>query len=283
MWNLPSKKWCFVCVVLAFSFSTSFGQDLTLNLYGGVANYQGDLQEKRYTFDQSKPTFGLGIHYGLTDNWDIRGSIIYAQLTADDKFGKNKNRNLNFSTNLLEFHAGMQYNFRSLSEIITPYAFAGIAVYHFNPYTYDMAGDKYYLQPLSTEGQGFIKGNQIYGLTQFSIPLGAGVNFSLSDKISVGLEVGLRKLFTDYLDDVSNTYVDQNELLTYRGPKAVELSFRGNEVNPSATYPPAGTARGNKNSDWYYFTMATFSFKIGSGGGGGGNKKDQIGCPANVL
>lgn len=277
-------KFIFVFLLGAFPVLSTYSQNLSLDIYGGTSNYQGDLQDKKFTFNQSKLAGGIGMHYGINENWDFRGSIIFGQLTADDKYGKNKARNLNFSTNLLEFQAGIQYNFRSLSEIITPYAFAGVAVFHFNPYTYDSTGAKYFLQPLSTEGQGFQNGNKIYGLTQFAIPFGAGVNFSISDKISVGIEVGFRKLFTDYLDDVSTTYVDRNDLLTNRGPKAVELAFRGGEIDPNAQYPAAGIQRGSKNSDWYYFTMATFSFKIGSaGGGGGGNRKDKLGCPANVL
>jgi hypothetical protein len=275
-------KFIFAFLLGSFPFLSICAQDLSLDIYAGASNYQGDLQDKRFTFDQSKLAGGIGVHYGINENWDLRGSIIFGQLTADDKYGKNKARNLNFSSNLVEFQAGIQYNFRSLSETITPYAFAGVAVFHFNPYTHDSTGAKYFLQPLSTEGQGFQKGNKIYGLTQFAIPFGAGANISISDRIGVGIEIGLRKLFTDYLDDVSKTYVDKNVLLTNRGPKAVELAFRGGEINPNAQYPVAGQQRGGSSNDWYYFTMATFSFKIGSGGGGG-NKKEKLGCPANVL
>lgn len=80
----------------------------------------------------------------------------------------------------------------------------------------------------------------------------------------MGVEFGVRKLFTDYLDDVSTTYVDQNLLLLNRGAKAVELAFRGGELKNGATYPADGTQRGgNKAKDWYYFTGITASFRIG--------------------
>ena len=116
------------------------------------------------------------------------------------------------------------------SHSLTPYVFGGIALYHFNPYTRDTSGTKYYLKPLSTEGEGFIDGRNNYNLTQFAIPFGAGVKLSLSDNVNVGFELGYRKLFTDYIDDVSTTYVDQSSLLVNRGSKAVELAYRGGEL-----------------------------------------------------
>ncbi len=49
--------------------------------------------------------------------------------------------------------------------------------------------------------------------------------------------------------------MDQNILLTARGPEAVEMAYRGNELEGGAPYPPAGTVRGNpKAKDWYYFS-----------------------------
>src|SRR5690606_13448162 len=65
-----------------------------------------------------------------------------------------------------------------------------------------------------------------YTLTQFAIPFGAGVKFRVSPNTVLAYEVGLRKIFTDYLDDVSTTYVDQATLLQERGPKAVEMAYR---------------------------------------------------------
>lgn len=271
-------------ITLFYCFAQSVAaQGLTIDLYGGISNYQGDLQEKSLTLKNSKIAGGLGVHLPITDNWQFRGSVLYGQLYSTDKGGKNYKRNLDFYTDLFEIMGGIQYNFTSLSEKFTPYLFAGLGIFHFNPYTFDTSGNKFYLQPLSTEGQGFTKGIQSYGLTQFSIPFGAGVDFHLSDRWSLGLEIGFRKLFTDYLDDVSGTYIDANDLLTARGPKAVELSYRGGEINPLATYPPAGTRRGGDSKDWYYFILGKLSYEIGSGGGGNRKDSKNMGCPANVL
>ena len=259
-------------------------QGFNLDLFLGTSNYQGDLQDKRFTFNQSHLAGGIGLSYDLTEKFSLRGGIMFGKVSGDDKQGRNKARNLNFSSGLTEGHLGVQYYITPLGQrSLTPYVFAGLALYHFNPYTHDTSGTKYYLKPLSTEGQGFIDGKDYYSLTKIAIPFGAGVKLSLSDKINVGLELGFRKLFTDYLDDVSDVYVDRNLLLTNRGAKAVELAYRGDEIKEGTfNYPDGGSQRGSpKVKDWYYFTGLTLSYKLGGGNRTG--DKSQWACPKNVL
>jgi len=259
-------------------------QNFHLNFFAGTSNYQGDLQDKRFTFSQSHFAGGFGLSYDLSDKFSVRSGITFGTISADDKYGRNKFRNLNFTSGITEVNLGLEYYITRLADhALTPYVFGGVAVYHFNPYTTDTSGKKYFLRPLSTEGEGFVQGKNYYNLTQFAIPFGAGVKLSLSEDINVSLELGLRKLFTDYLDDVSTTYVDKTLLLTNRGSKAVELAYRGNELKTGSPYPAGGTKRGGaKNKDLYYFTGLTASFRFGGGGNGGGGKHSKYGCPANV-
>ena len=167
----------------------------------------------------------------------------------------------------------------------TPYVFGGLAVFRFNPYTHDAAHQKVFLKPLSTEGQGLDGYNlEPYSLTQVAIPFGGGIKYALTDNIRVGAEVGIRKTFTDYLDDVSTNYADPVDLLEQRGQQAVDFSYRGDEVpggNPA--YPLKGDQRGGANQkDWYYFSGLTLSFRLGSGNGAtfaGRNGRRGIDCP----
>ncbi len=252
-----------------------------------ATNYGGDLQDKNYTFNQAHLAGGFGVSYDLTDHFSLRTGILFGKVSADDKYGRNKARNLNFSSGLTEVSLGAEYYITPIdAHALTPYIFGAVAIYHFNPYTHDSTGTKYFLPPLSTEGEGFIPGKNPYKLTQFAIPLGAGVKLSLSDNINVGLEVGVRKLFTDYLDDVSTDYVDPTLLGTNRGAKAVELAYRGGELKGGAAYPAAGTPRGNpKHKDYYYFSGLTISFRLGHGNPyetGGRRERREYGCPVNV-
>lgn len=255
-------------------------QKFSINLFAGTSNYQGDLQDKRFTFNQAHFAGGIGVSYDLNEHFTIRSGITFAKISGDDAEGRNSIRNLNFSSGLTEGHLGLQYYITPLgSRSLTPYVFAGLAVYHFNPYTYDTAGAKFFLPPLSTEGQGFIDGVDNYNLTQIAIPFGAGVKLSLSENINVGIEFGIRKTFTDYLDDLSTDYVDETLLIANRGAKAAELAFRGDELKNGSTYPAGGSVRGGAgNKDWYYFTGLTLSFRLGNG-----SRHTQYGCPVNVY
>lgn len=277
-------KIIFLSVIFSLFFCTVNAQDFHLDFFAGTSNYQGDLQDNGFPFNQAHLAGGIGLSYDLTDHFSLRTGITLGKLSADDKLGRNKNRNLNFASSLVEANIEVQYFITPLLQhSLAPYLFTGIAVYHFDPYTHDTTGTKYYLKPLSTEGEGFLAGVKNYNLTQMAIPIGVGVKLNLSENINAGLEVGLRKLFTDYLDDVSTTYVDESLLLANRGAKAVELAYRGNELkNGVQTYPVAGAKRGSpKAKDMYYFTGLTLSFRLGSGNHLG--RHSEWACPKNVL
>jgi hypothetical protein len=181
-----------------------------------------------------------------------------------------------------------EYNLLDLNtNRISPYVFAGIALFHFNPYAYDTLGHKQYLRQLSTEGEGLAQypNSKPYNFTQFAIPFGGGIKFRVTDNIVLSYEVGLRKTFTDHLDDVSSTYVDRTILLNARGPIAVEMAYRGGQLkggNPN--YPASGTIRGNPaHKDWYYFSGIRVSFAINTGQGLHRSKYGIIDCPKRVY
>ena len=260
-----------------------FSQNLHFNISAGTANYFGDLQSKRFTFQQAKLAIGVGLSYDVSEKVFLRTGFTYGSVAANDKFNPpTAVRNLNFTSSVSELNLmGGYYLLDPYQNSINPYIFAGIAAYHFNPYTKDTSGTKIFLQPLSTEGQGFYQNRKAYALNQFAIPFGAGATLALSDNIHIGIEVGWRKLFTDYLDDVSTTYIDPNLLLANRGPKTLELAYRGNELKNGNPYPLGEIRGGAKYKDWYYFTMFTTSFKLG--GDGKNSIKSKVGCPAKVY
>jgi opacity protein-like surface antigen len=282
-----AMKKLFFCLSLLFAVYFAKAQRLLVTGFAGMSNYQGDLQDKRFTFDQAHLAGGLGVAYELTDQLFITAGFKVGKISGDDKkANKNATRNLSFSSPLTELQLGLEYDLISLKEQdLTPYLFAGVAGFHFNPSTLDSLGRRAYLQPLGTEGQGFYNGRKKYNLSGVSLPFGAGLRMALNQQVRVGFEIGLRKTFTDYLDDVSTTYADKAQLLLNNGPRAVELAFRSGELKPAFTYPAAGAVRGNPASkDWYYFAGFTISFRINGGDGSslhGG--KSKTGCPVNVY
>lgn len=268
----------YINTVIAFLFcllTTANAQQWRIDAFGGMANYNGDLQQRRFTTQQAKTAGALGVSYDVTDKWMLRGGIVLASVKASDAYQTDslrRRRNLSFATHVWEANAGVEFHPLGLrSSILSPYVFAGIGVFHFNPYTFNASGQKTYLRALSTEGQGLsIYPNlQSYALFQFAIPLAAGVRLQLNDRWDAGVEIAFRKLFTDYLDDVSNRYPDFFTLLQERGPEAVSLSFRTPELpaHSNTPFPPAGTMRGSpRYKDNYYFAGITLAYKLGQSG-----------------
>jgi hypothetical protein len=262
-----------------------------VNLFGGFANYIGDLQSSPYTTQQAHLAFGAGIQYDLSNHFSLLSNLTYGKVGASDAYATQPDlraRNLSFQTNIGEWNLLAEYNLFDLrSHRITPYAFAGIAVYHFNPYAYDTTGKKVYLRPLSTEGEGLPQypNSKPYALTQLAIPFGGGIKFRISDRVVLAYEIGLRKLFTDHLDDVSGRYVSEAILLAAKGPEAVEMAYRGNEIKGGAGYPPAGTVRGDPNrKDWYYMSGLRVTIALNTAGAEAHRRHNGIlDCPKKVY
>lgn len=279
----------YLSALILLAFTTAEAQNFHLTLFGGVSNYQGDLQPKRFTFEQSNAAFGIGGLYELSDKLYLRGNVTFGKIQGADSKSNDASyvpRNLSFSSPVTDIHLGLEYDFLNLYErAITPFVFAGISVFTFNPSALDTTGKKIFLQPLGTEGQGFYNGRTKYNLTQMAIPFGGGLKFALSENIRVRFEIGLRKTATDYLDDVSTTYADETLLLQNNGQRAVDLAFRGDELKASATaYPAAGAQRGSPAvKDWYYFTGLGVSFRIPPTFSGNGAGRSHVGCPTNVY
>lgn len=260
-------------------------QSFFVNVDAGIANYDGELQQKRYTFNEAHPGGGLGIGYEATPHIILSTGFLYTAISGADKFSTNPgtvDRNLSFNTNIFEWNFRGEYQLFDLSDrSLSPYVFGGLAVFHFNPWATDPSGNKTYLHPLSTEGEGLAPDRPEYHLTQVAIPFGFGLRLALSQNVRVGLEMGVRKTFTGYLDDVHGTYVDEATLLGARGQEAVTMAFRENQLpaHSGATYPLQGAKRGTGGDDWYYFTGIRISFRIG----GADYTHNHMGCPTRIL
>lgn len=260
------KKSIFFSLILLAS--VSIAQPLRLHIMGGLSNYSGDIRQQRLTLHKASSVIAAGGTFNITDQFALRSDYLFTRLGADDKYNKAglRVRNLNFKTMIKELTLMGEYDIANLNERrMTPYVFAGIGVFHFSPYTLDSAANKVWLAGLSTEGQGLPEypDRKVYNKTQLNIPLGAGIKYALSDNVHLGFEVGIRKLFTDYLDDLSTTYIDRNILFNRKGAQAVGFAFRGDELEPPLEYPRPGSLRGNsKRKDYYYYGQVRMSFRM---------------------
>lgn len=280
--------------ILSLISTSAIGQRLHVGVFGGLAAYNGDLAEKIFPKKVTNGAVGITGNYEITDQIMVRAGFTYSIVGGADRFSADTElvkRNLSFETSVLEFSAvGEYYVFNLYDRRYSPYIFGGFAIYRFNPYAYDGNKNKVYLKPLSTEGQG-ISGyadRKPYSLTQLALPFGGGVKFAVTENLRIGAEMGLRKLFTDYFDDISKDYISEADLLAARGQLAVDMSYRGDEVpGGSPFYPQKGAQRGSpKHNDYYYFAGIHLTYRFGGSSGGGmfgGGKKSRTGCPTNVY
>ncbi|MBL7744377.1 MAG: outer membrane beta-barrel protein [Chitinophagaceae bacterium] len=278
---------------ITWSQDEEFSKMPYLSFFTGLVNYQGDLNPNSFTFGRSKFTAGASVRIPLSRWFTARAGFNIGSLEAADRYNRDylKPRNLSFFTSVKEVFAALELNLLNIDKSrFTPYFYGGIAVFHFNPWAYDNGGEKIYLQPLSTEGQGILDfpTQKTYKLTQFALPFGAGLKYAVSNNVHVGIEFSQRKTFTDYLDDVSSFYVDRDKLLAAKGSKAVEMAFRGlSSPAASAPYPAHGEQRGTPSEmDWYYFTGINLEVKMSALASlfrGGRDKSYQQRCPRRIL
>jgi hypothetical protein len=297
MINKPIKlsmRKLIICLLAILPFAASaqrYGGSSSLKYFeigamGGTANYWGDLSKSPFGSGTLSYAVGAFGRYNIGSYVSIKAAITHGRLQASDAKSGNAERNLSFRSPITEFALTGEWNILGyapdgLVKRISPYLFAGVAVYNYNPQA-EVNGTYYALQPLGTEGQ-FINSPDYalpYRLTQTSLPFGLGLKFAVSSTVNLGLELGARYTFNDYLDDVSGNYVAADDIIllqssTSQGGLAFDLSHRTPEINPDASYSEvAGTPRGNgAGKDMYFFGGVSVSYNFLYGGGG------RSGCP----
>ena len=267
-----AKSLLLIILSLSIFGIKSFSQDGNKGTYIGFIlgkmNYQGDLNPNSFTLSHSKATTGITIRQSLNRWISFKGDFAIGHIDAADHYNRDylKTRNLSFKTTIKEVSIGLETSLLDLSTAhFTPYVFGEVSLYHFNPWAYDINGNKVFLHPLSTEGQGLSQfpEQKPYKLTQIALGFGFGARYAINDNINIGVEMLQRKTFTDYLDDVSSIYVDKNVLLQAKGSKAVEMAYRGDEIPGGLPYPTHGEKRGTPSEmDWYYFFGVNFEIKF---------------------
>lgn len=266
-------KRLFLAAGLVASIGMFAQSNVEVGLMLGGTNYVGEMTNSR--FQEFNFAGGIMLRYNPNYDFSIRGSFFYGKINGDDQNHSDpalKSRNLNFFSPLIEFSGQVEWNILGFDAVgkkrhkgFTPYLFAGVGIFKFNPQT-RFNDTVFELQPLGTEGQGTtpLQGRKKYALTQVSIPIGIGIKFRLARQLVVGIEYGPRFTFTDYLDDVSLTYVNPAILEAQYGRYSKELSNRsGEDKGPYDIISQKGQQRGDRKSrDWYNWLGVTLTYTI---------------------
>ncbi|MBA3828829.1 MAG: hypothetical protein H0X33_07820 [Taibaiella sp.] len=259
-------------LILATAFSAKAQLFYTGTEYGislGGSQYFGDLNDN-YGFKFVRPAGGVFIRYHITPYISLKGTVNYTRIGYDDKLSSDpfaQRRNLNFQSDIVEGIAQAEFNFFRFAtgeggSRFTPYLTGGIGVSYYNPYT-TLNGSKYYLRALGTEGQN-LSGKR-YGSFTACFPIGFGVKYWALPGYNIGFEIADRLTTTDYLDDVSTTYIGADKFptsVTNPNP-AYYLQDRSVEKTPGEPLGRTGKQRGNASTfDQYLMFMVNFSFQL---------------------
>ncbi len=233
----------------------------------GGSQYFGDLNEN-YGFHTLHLDGGMYARKRMNMYIALKACANYTNVGYSDKYNTDlydKTRNLSFQSQIFEFAVQAEFNFFGFvtgdpTHRFTPYLTGGIGGFYYDPYTY-YNGTKYYLQPLGTEGQNAGYSGRKYSNGSFCFPLGVGVKFWVVGGVNLTLEIADRLTTTDYLDDVSTTYVGAGSFK----PKSIAgaLQDRSVEINPNSPLGIAGKQRGNTSSmDQYMIGELSISFNF---------------------
>lgn len=272
-------------IICGFTSLTTYGQNnfkrkkpFDFSISGGTSHFFGDLGGRQknamvlFGYDDldlssSKPSLTCGLRFNVKDWLAFDAGLSYLYLAQRDENSFDPDiqiRNLSFKTNVLELATTVQlrvFRFDIKNKHKTSsweyYVFGGVGTFYYNPKT-EYEGKNIALRPLSTEGQGLRPNTKEYSPMAVSIPFGAGLRLGVKQRSSFFLQIGYRLTTTDYLDDVSTTYYNENELLLNRGKTAVEVSYRGDKE----VYPE-GSNRGNPEyKDSFLTIQFGYSFPV---------------------
>jgi hypothetical protein len=176
---------------LSFLSLAQLAQRSEVGIGIGTFNYTGDLVHT-YNFGFSKPAATIFYRSNISQVISLRSSLTGGKIGANDTrkpldaFATK--RASSFDLFLMEASVAFEYHFLDWRDAkrklrFTPYLFGGFSLF-------GISGVKTKSAP--------------YSNIQTAIPFGGGVKYVLNPKFYVALELGIRKTFFDYLDNVSD-------------------------------------------------------------------------------
>ncbi len=271
-------RWIWTAIMLSFfSFAHLSAQTYQIGVFLGGSNYVGDLVPGIVELEETHGAIGAFGQFGLHPYLSFRVSATYGSISGSDANNDRsdlQSRNLSFQSSIVEGSFQLIGHILGGKSKFDPYVLAGVSAFRFNPKAL-YEGEWIDLQPLGTEGQELIFGGERkYNRLQLAIPMGGGIQFHTDGGLVWGLEMGYRKTFTDYLDDVSTVYPNRSVLLENRGELAVALSDRSGEFLGDDSFKEEGSGRGGADyKDGYFFVGITASLSLGGGRIGGGRSQ----------
>lgn len=264
-----------LCLPLALFAQNSIVQEGEFGFGIGAGHYFGDLNTRAKL---NRPKFAAGIFFrkNFGNYIALRLAGNFAQLGYSDVYNTQnefmRRRNLSFNTKVWELGLQGDFNFYRFMPgdpdfSFTPYITMGVSAFSYDPYAF-LKGEKYFLRPLGTEGQGssLHPDRKQYSSMAMAIPFGVGFKYALNDRINFGFEIVHRFTNTDYLDDVSKTYADPGAFPPNPdGTPSIAYQLQDRSYETGTPIGGKGQQRGNsQNKDQFATAIFYLSFNLQS-------------------
>ncbi len=206
-------------VSMAFPFELQAQQSVEAGILGGTAYYNGDINPGK-PFVKPQAVYGLLARYNFDDRWSAKVSFAHGTVIGNGTVPNQSNTSnidTSFSANINELALTGEFNFweyetGSKQHLFSPYIMGGGSIFHYSGNSYKT---------------GSQNNQQSYNGYCPSLIFGFGFKYSLTKKLGLTAEWGMRKTLTDNIDNVSYSY-----------------------------------AKSLNAKDWYNFTVASITYKI---------------------
>lgn len=212
---------------LVFNFGTLFSiiaQEYKYEIGGALGStfYMGDANRTKL-FLHTKPSIALLHRYNLNLNWAVKYNFLFGKVSGNTQDSQNifPNRNeANFERDFFELGSQLEFSVFPYSDMFSymnartysPYLFIGIGITI-------ATGEAFFASP--------------------NVPIGIGFKYKLRQRMNIGAEFSMRKLFADNFD-----VVDKLDNWNLDSPYGIKSSFF-------------------KNKDWYSLMMIFFTWEFG--------------------
>ena len=211
-------------ILFTFIFSSKiYSQEYKYEIGGtiGTSSYMGDIN-KTNLFLNPGLSGGALFRYNMTFNWSVKFNLITGSVSGRSIEAKYKfpfEKEAVFTRNYADLGAQIEFNFLPYSD---KYTYIGT-----RPYT-----------PYVFAGTGVTYANGNSKFIGLNIPFGVGVKYKLKNRLNIGLELSLRKLFDDDFD-----VTDKGTDWSLNSPYGIKSSTL-------------------KNRDWYSLTMLFLTWEF---------------------
>ncbi len=198
------------------------------SLLAGGSVYQGDLAMATVgSLKETNPAFGLSLRRHFSSRLSLRAHLLQSRLSGNDaNFPERASRGFSFKTDIREYALLAEWNLfppEIASGFATPYFYAGGGLLSMDPVP-DFFGEGRPNAGVKEDAQA------IYKRSRIVLPLGLGLRFGLNENWSLGLEIGGRATFTDYLDGISKAANPAKKDWYTTG--GIQLNYRWSRPDP---------------------------------------------------